>query len=482
MKLGVVFYFQGLLALLIAASMVVPLGVSLYYGEGDAPAFLTSVIITACVGAALVLPLRGRTFNITRRESFAIVTLGWVLASAFGALPFLFAGTFSSFIDAYFETMSGFTTTGASVLADIEAEPHGILFWRSFTHWLGGMGIIVLFVAILPVLGVGAAQMFEYETPGPISERLTPRIRDQAKALWLIYTAISAAQVALLLATGLSLFDSLTHMFASMGTGGFSTRNVSVGAFQNHPAEYVIAAFMAAAGTNFGLYYLLWLRQTRRVLRDPELRLYYAIIGTATALVTIDLILNRGQALADGFRLAIFQVISIQTTTGFATADFNLWPPLSQAVLVGLMLVGASAGSTGGAIKVVRLWLLVKFAHREIFVMFHPRAVVPLKLAGKPVSDRVIAETVGFSILYVLLLAFSTLFLAAHGLDLVTSFTAVAATLGNVGPGLGLVGPMTNYGPLPDAVKIVLTFCMLAGRLEIWTLFVLLRPAFWSTR
>ncbi len=482
MKLRVVFHFQGLLALLIAAAMLVPLGVSLYYGEGDAPAFVASIAITALAGLALWLPLRGRVAAVTRRESFAIVTLGWVLASACGALPFMLAGTFSSYIDAYFETMSGFTTTGASVLADIEGEPHGILFWRSFTHWLGGMGIIVLFVAILPILGVGAAQMFEYEAPGPVSERLTPRIRDQAKALWLIYTAISAAQVVLLLATGLSLFDSLTHMFASMGTGGFSTRNVSVGAFQNPPAEYVMAVFMAVAGTNFGLYYLLCRRQARRVLLDPEFRLYYAIIGWATGLVMLDLIANRGQTLADGFRLAVFQVVSIQTTTGFATADFNLWPPLSQAILVGLMLVGASAGSTGGAMKVIRLWLLVKFAHREIFVMFHPRAVVPLKLVGKPISDRVVAETVGFAILYMLLLAFSTLFLTAFGLDLVSSFTAVAATLGNIGPGLGLVGPMANYSALPDAVKIILTFCMLAGRLEIWTLFVLLRPAFWSAR
>jgi trk system potassium uptake protein TrkH len=482
MRLPVICHFQGLMALLIAGSMLFPLGVSLAYGESDAPAFAIAIVVTALAGLALRLPLRGRVQYVSRRESFAIVTLGWILASAFGALPFVLAGTFASYVDAYFEAISGFTTTGASVLTHIEAQPRGILFWRDFTQWLGGMGIIVLFVAIMPILGVGAAQMFELEAPGPITERLTPRIRDQAKSLWLIYVAISALEAVLLKLRGLSLFDSLTHVFGTMATGGYSPRNVSVGAYGDPVVEYIITIFMAAAGVNFGLYYLLWHGRGVRVLMDREFRLYVAIIGSATTLVLLDLVFHAGQTIGDAFRFALFQVVSIQTTTGFATADFNLWPPLSQGILVGLMFVGASAGSTGGAMKVIRLWVLVKFAHREIFAMFNPRAVVPLKRAGKPIPDKVVSETVGFSILYMVLLAAATLFVASFGYDLVTSLTSVAATLGNVGPGLGLVGPMANYAELPDAVKIVLSFCMLAGRLEIWTVFVLLRPAFWARR
>ena len=463
--------------------MVFPLVITLVYQERDTQAFLLSIAASLVVGLALWLPLRGRVRSVTRRESFLVVTLGWVLASALGALPFMFAGTFHSYVDAYFETISGFTTTGASVLADIEGQPHGILFWRSFTQWLGGMGIVVLFVAILPMLGVGAAQLFEYEAPGPpTSERLTPRIRETAKALWLIYVAISAAEVVLLVIAGMPPFDSVLHMFTTMATGGYSNRNVSVMAYNNVAIDYIIGIFMALAGVNFGLYYLLWKRQARLLLKDRELRLYLAIILGGTAVVVADLIANRGFDVANGVRYAFFQVVSIQTTTGYATADFNLWPPLSQAVLVLLMFVGACSGSTGGAMKVIRLWVLTKFAHREIFIAFHPRAVLPLKLAGKPVAEKLISEVVGFSILYILLLIASTLFCAAYGMDLVSAVTAVAATLGNVGPGLGLVGPMSNYSALADPVKVVLTFCMLAGRLEIWTVFVLLRPSFWASR
>ncbi|MHB1414961.1 MAG: TrkH family potassium uptake protein [Chloroflexota bacterium] len=482
MRPGVVLYFLGLLATFIGVAMLVPLGVSLYYAEGDVGAFALAMVLTTAAGLALWWPLRRKVASITRRESFAIVTLGWATASAFAALPFMFAGTFTSYIDAYFEAMSGFTTTGASVLANIEGEPHGVLLWRSFIQWLGGMGIIVLFVAVLPMLGVGAARMFEDEAPGPPAERLTPRIRQTAKALWLIYLVLSAAEVALLTASGLPLFDSVTHTFSTMATGGYSSRNTSVAAYNNPLVEYIITFFMAAAGVNFALYYFIWRRQTTRLIADREIQVYLGIIGAATGLVLFDLTLHSDTSLGENLRLALFQVVSIQTTTGFATANFDLWPPLSRTVLIGLMILGACAGSTGGGMKVIRIWVLVKFAHREIYTMFHPRAVLPLKLKGRPISDKVVSETVGFSILYLLLLAAATLFVTGFGIDMTSAFSAAVATVGNIGPGLGIVGPATHYAFLPDPVKVVLVFCMLAGRLEIWTLFVLLRPAFWTTR
>lgn len=482
MRLSAILYVEGLLALLVGGTMVVPLAVSLFYGEGDAGAFVASILISGLVGAAFVLPTRGRVRSVGRREAFLVVSLGWLLASALGALPFMFGGTFTSYIDAYFETMSGFTTTGSSVLADVEAEPHGIVFWRCFTQWLGGVGIVVLFVAIFPVLGVGAAQLVEYEAPGPPSERITPRIRETAKILWIIYLVISAAEVVALLLAGMPLFDAVNHMFSSMATGGYSTKNTSVGWFQSAPIDYVLSVFMTAAGVNFSLYYLVWRRQWWKMLADREFRFYLFIIFVATAAIVADLMANRGFNLLDGIRYSFFQVTTIQTTTGYATDDFNLWPPLSQAILVLLMFIGASSGSTGGAMKVIRIWILLKFAYREIYLAFHPRAVVALKIAGKPVSEQVLHEVLGFSILYMVVFVGSTLFVTAHGLDLVTSFTAVAATLGNVGPGLGLVGPMANFSQLPDTVKVVLTFCMFAGRLELWTVLVLFRRSFWEGR
>jgi trk system potassium uptake protein TrkH len=482
MRVSAVFHFQGLLALLVGGSMLLPLAVSLLYGEGDAGAFAISILISGAIGTLLFWPMRGKVQSVTRREAFAIVSLGWLIASALGAIPFMLAGTFSSYLDAYFETMSGFTTTGASVLADIEAEPHGILLWRSFTQWLGGVGIVVLFVAIFPLLGVGAAQLYEYEAPGPPSERITPRIRETAKILWLIYLAFSATEWLLLMVVGMSPYDALNHMFATMATGGYSTKNTSVAFYQSPWVDYVIGVFMLAAGVNFSLYYLVWRRNPGKMIADREFRFYLFLVAASVALIVLDLMANRGFNPVEGVRYAFFQVSSIQTTTGFATADFNLWPPLSQAILVALMFVGGSSGSTGGAMKVIRIWVLLKFAYREIYIAFHPRAILPLKIAGKPVSEKVLHEVLGFSILYILLFVAATIFLTIFGLDLVTSFTAVAATLGNVGPGLALVGPVANYSQLPDAVKAVLTFCMFAGRLELWTVFVLLRPSFWQGR
>lgn len=462
--------------------MVLPLGVSLIYGEGDAGAFFISIVLTSAIGLVLWARTRRSTDAITRREAFVIVTLVWFLGSAFAGLPYLLAGTFTNPFDAYFEAVSGFTTTGATVLADIEAQPQGVLFWRNFTQWLGGMGIIVLFVAVMPILGVGAVHMFEYEASGPTAERLTPRVRQTAKVLWIVYGSISAANLAVFLLLGLPPFEAVTHMFSTIATGGFSPLNRSLGAYDNAVLDFTTVFFMVAGGTNFGLYYFLWRGESRRVIVNREFRLYLIIVAGAAALVTFDLAINAGYRVFDGLRYGLFQTVSIQTGTGLVTANYDLWPPLSRGLLLVLMTIGPCAGSTGGAMKVIRVWIVVKYAYREVFRMFQPRAVLPLKVAGRQVSDRVVSETFGFLSLYLILLFGTTLFVAGFGFDLVTSFSAVAATLGTTGPGLGAVGPLSNYALLPNPVKLVLSFCMLVGRLEIWTVLVLLRPAFWTTK
>ncbi len=482
MNLLTVVHFQGLLSMLLGVTMLAPLLISLYFGEGDATAFAFSILISVTLGLAAFLPRRGRIASVSRREAFATVGLGWIVITILGGLPYLFSGSLSTMVDAAFETMSGFTTTGSSVIADIEALPHGILFWRSFTQWLGGVGMIVLFVAIFPILGVGAVQLFDYEAPGPPTERLTPRIHETAKALWLIYCAISVVSFLALIVAGMGPFDAVNHMFTAMATGGFSTKNNSIIWFNSVWVELVLTLTVIAAGVNFGLYYYSWRRNWRHMLKDTELRFYLFIIAATTAIIAADLVTNRGMTLFEGIRYSWFQTATIQTTTGYASADFNLWPTLSQAILLMLMLIGPSSGSTGGAMKVIRIWMLLKIVYREIQLAFHPRVVITLKLAGKPVSEKMVSEVLGFSVLYILVLFGATLFLTAYNLDLVTSFSAVACTLGNVGPGLGAVGPMSNFSQLPDAVKLMLTFCMCVGRLELWTIFVLFHPDFWRTR
>jgi trk system potassium uptake protein TrkH len=439
---------------------------------------LLSAGISLAVGLALLAGTRGKV-DLTVKDGFAIVTFGWLACAVFGALPFLISGAIRSPVDAFFESMSGFTTTGSTILTDIEALPRGLLFWRSLTHWLGGMGIVVLSVAVLPALGVGGMQLFRAEVPGPTADRLSPRIQNTAKILWGVYVGLSAIEAGLLMFGGMSFFDALCHTFGTMATGGFSTRNASVGAFPSPFIQTVITVFMFLAGANFALHYWLLRRRFTHYWKDEEFRFYAVITVSAIALLWADLVFRLGEAPLHGLQLASFQAVSILTTTGFGTADFLLWGAAAQILLLLLMFIGGCAGSTGGGMKNMRVLLLGKHGHREIRRLIHRQAVFTVRLSGRRVSDEVMMNVLGFFLLYVLIFAVATLTVSAMGVDLTTSLGAAAATLGNIGPGLGEVGPASTYAALPAAAKAVLAGCMLLGRLELFTVLVVLTPMFW---
>ncbi|HUS04096.1 MAG TPA: TrkH family potassium uptake protein [Dehalococcoidia bacterium] len=485
MRVRVVAHYLGLLVIILGLLMILPLAWSYYHQGPDFLPFAISACITMVAGLVLWRLMPGGAGNLTRREGLALVTWAWILASLFGALPYQLAGTFPSYLDAYFEAMSGFTTTGATVLTSIESQPQGILLWRNFTQWLGGMGIVTLFVALFPMLGLGAAHLYEAEMPGPQPERLAGRIRDTARSLWGLYIGLSALETLLLRIGGrIPLFDALTITFGTMPTGGFLPHTLSIGTYNNSVfITSTVTLFMVMAGANFGLYYyFLGKHQPRRLFGNPEFQLYIAILIGASLIIMLDLVGNMGQPVGEAFRYATFQTVSIQTTTGFATANFDAWPSLSRSILLILMIVGASAGSTGGALKVVRILVLAKCAFRQIFLAFSPRSVLPLKLGGNVLPESVVSGIVGTSILYFATLIIAFLAMSAMGLDIITAFSSVAATLGNVGPGLGGVGPAGNYFLLPFPGKIVLILCMLVGRLEFFTVLVLVIPAFWRWR
>ncbi len=463
--------------------MLLPLAWSLYYREPDSLAFAISIGVSVVPGLLLwrLTPIgEGR---LSRREAIMLVAGGWILASAFGTLPYILMGTFPSYLDAYFEAMSGFTTTGATVLASIESQPHGILLWRSLTQWLGGMGIITLFVALFPILGIGAAHLVEAEMPGLQAERLTARFRDTAKALWLLYLGFSILLFISLWVARMPVFDALAVTFSTMPTGGFTPTSASIGAYNSLFVEGIIIFFMMVAGVNFGLYYFLLLkRQPGRLFSNSEFRLYIALLIGAYLLIALNLTMGGGKSIGEAFRYGSFQAVSIMTTTGFVTANFDAWPAFAKSALLILMVIGASAGSTGGALKVTRLLVLAKYAYRRILLFFNPRAVIPLKVGGNTLSERVVSGIIGMSILYFATLIVGFLVMSALGLDQVTALSSVAATLGNVGPGLGLVGPTANYLWIPPLGKVVLIICMLVGRLELFTVLVLLTPSFWKWR
>lgn len=458
--------------------MLFPLLYAIYYQEPVINAFIISMAITSLSGL-LLWKFFSPKEPIGHKEGFAIATLGWILAAGFGALPFLFAGTFPSFIDAYFESMSGFTTTGATVLTSIEGNPYAILFWRNFIQWLGGMGIIVLVVAILPALGAGGMQLFKSEVPGPEPDRLKPRIKETAKLLWAVYILFSVLQVAFLYFTGMTLFDALTHMFGTMPTGGFTPRNLSIGAYDNPIFENIIIVFMFIAGANFVLHYKVLHGNPKSLFKDSEFLFYSGVILFSILAIAIELRFYIYNSIFTALRYASFQVVSIATTTGFVTTDYDTWPAFSKSVLLILMFIGGSAGSTGGAIKNIRILLLLKQAYREFRKLIHPQAVTPIRLGDKVVSENVMRNITGFFFLYIFIFVISSLIMAILGLDAFSAMASVAATLGNVGPGLVLVGPTQTYAFIPPLGKIVLILCMLLGRLEIYTVLILVVPEFW---
>lgn len=470
----------GALLTCFGLTMVFPLLCGLYYSDASVVSVLLSMGLT--VGSGVVLHFAFRTrgnTHISRRESMAIVTLGWTAVGIFGALPFYIGGEIPSFTDALFESVSGFSTTGASILTQIEGMSKGLLFWRSFIQWLGGMGIIVLSVAILPFLGVGGMQLYKAEVPSPVPDKLKPRIRDTAMVLWKVYALITAAEVGMLLLGGMSLFEALCHAFTTMPTGGFSTRNTSVAAFDSAYIDYVILVFMLLAGINFSLHYQLLRGKPLAFWRDSECRFFLLAVLLLSVVVSLDIYIAVYQKIGEAFRFGAFQVMSIVTTTGYATADYENWPAMSQLILLLCMFMGASAGSTGGGVKCLRVMLAFKYCYRELISLIHPRAVIHIKISGQKVSEDIVRSVLGFLALFMGLFAVASVALAGMGVDFVTAFSAVIASIGNIGPGFGAVGPAENFANIPIMGKWLLIWCMLLGRLEVYTVIILLVPQFW---
>ena len=469
----------GFLLLVTAGCLLLPTIISIIYGENDWPYFLASAGIGVLLGGGTLLYLRDAP-DLRVREGFAVVSFGWLCVGLLGALPFWLSGQIPSFTDAVFESISGFTTTGASILTDIESRSHGTLFWRALTHWLGGMGIVLLALAILPLLGVGGMQLFRAEVPGPVAERLTPRIRETAKLLWMVYGLLTLLETVALLLAGMNLFDAVCHSFATMATGGFSNHNSSVGGYGSPGVEWIIIVFMFLAGANFSLHYLALTGKIRIYFYDEEFRFYGALILVCTALIGATLLaIQFYPSFGTTVRHTLFQVVSILTTTGFGTADYLLWPPVAHALLLFLMSVGGCAGSTGGGIKVMRVLILLKHAKLELKKMLHPRGVFTLWFNNRPLSSGLQTNVLGFFLLFMTVYLLGVLILTLGGRDIVTSVGATAATLGNIGPGLGLVGPASNYAALLGWEKWLLILLMLIGRLEIFTVLVLFLPEAW---
>lgn len=482
MNLKLVVKLLSILILIICAFMLIPAAIAGWAGERAAfAAFVRTILACSLLAAGVhaACSKGSRAESLRVRDGFVFVTASWILASCIGALPFYISGCIPTPADAFFETISGFTTTGASILTDIEKLPSSMLFWRALTHWLGGMGIVVLAVAVLPFLGVGGMQLLEAEAPGPSVDKIAPRVAQTAKLLWLIYIGLTVAEIALLQLGGLSFFDSCVHTFATVATGGFSTKNLSVAHFDSAFVDAVITIFMVLAGVNFSLHYKFIGGMALSAVKDTELRVYLAVFFLATLIIAVNLYDADFGGAGKCLRYSSFQVASILTTTGYATADYEKWPYASQFVLFFLMFVGGCAGSTGGGIKVIRLVTLLKQAVNEMKSLIQPRGVFALKVGPLVVKNNIANAVSGFFFLYIMTVLLTAFVVALAGHDVLTAFTAALATVGNIGPGFGMVGPAENYAFFQDYVKWFLSFSMLAGRLELYTVLVIFTPLFW---
>ena len=451
----------------------------IYNGGNDERAFLITIAILFIVGllAARIKPKRR---NIYARDGFAIVAIGWLLAAFFGAFPFVLSGAIPSFIDAFFETTSGLTTTGSSILKDVESLPNGLLFWRSFAHWIGGMGVLVMTLAILPSAKAGTLQIMKAESPGPNPGKLVPKVGQTAKILYGIYGIITIIEVILLKVAGMPLFDSLIHTFGTVGTGGFSSKGLSVGAYNNIYVEIIITIFTFACGVNFSLYYQAIKGNIKEIFKDEEFRFYLGIVLVSIVLITLNLYGNIFKTIGESLRHSSFQVVTIITTTGYSTTDFNLWPTFSKMILLTLMFIGGCAGSTSGGIKNIRILLLFKVIKREILKVVHPKAVYTIKVDGKSIDEETLMSVGGFFFIYMIIFIFSIFIVSLDGFDMTTSISAVAATLGNIGPGFGMVGPMGSFSEFSVLSKIVMSLDMIIGRLEIYPILLLVMPTLWK--
>ena len=475
--------------------MLIAAIVSWAYNDGITLNILLAGITTLIIGVAIMFITREHQKELNKRDGYLVVAVGWIVMALSGTLPYVFTGSIPSFTNAFFETMSGYTTTGASILNDIESMPKGILFWRSLTHWIGGMGIIVLAIAILPLLGIGGMQLFAAEAPGPSADKLHPRITDTAKRLWLIYFGYTAAETLLLNLAGMSFFDAINHAMCTLSTGGFSTKNTSIAHWNGQPViQYIIIVFMFLAGTNFVLSYFAFKGNVQKVIRDEEFKLYFKFIAIFTVIAALiiyfkaDLSLSsiehpfvwgRGES---SFRHALFQVIAIITTTGFVTADFTIWTSFLLVFFFGIMFLGGSAGSTAGGVKVVRHLIMIKTGFTEFKKTLLPNAILPVRYNENSIPKKIIYNIMAFFIIYMLAFIIGSLVFSMFDIDFESSIGLAASSLGNVGPALGDFGPVNNYSALPSLAKWWCGFLMLIGRLELFTVLILLIPFFWRNR
>lgn len=480
MNYKIIIRVLGFLLVVESIAMLLALAVALLYGEHDVMAFLISSGINLFIGGSIVLATQKAKKDIGKREGFIIVSMVWVVFSFFGCLPYILSGSIPNFTNAFFETMSGFTTTGSSVLNDIEALPHGILFWRSMTQWLGGMGIIVLSLAILPVFGIGGMQLFMAEVPGPTPDKISPRIKQTAKTLWKIYIAFTLIETILLWIGGMTFFDAINHSFTTMATGGFSTKQASVAYWSSPFIQYVIIVFMFLAGTNFTLSYFALKGKFANVFKDEEFKYYGFFVLGFTLLIFIGLLITTQLGVEHSFRDALFQVVTIITTTGYATADYLTWAPVLTMLIFVLFFFGGSAGSTGGGIKIMRIVVLLKNGYYELKRLVHPHAIIPVKFNKHSVDSKIVTNVLAFFIIYFVIFSISTVIFTLIEPNMESAMGAVATCLGNIGPGLGSVGPADNFFHIKPVGKWFLSFLMLLGRLELFTVLVLFSPSFWK--
>lgn len=486
---------MGLLFAVNGIFMMVCAGVSWYYDEAVLNQILAAGAVALGAGGVVMFVTKNHRKEVQKREGYIIVTLGWIFMALIGTLPYIFTGAIPNFTNAFFETMSGYTTTGATILTDIEIIPRGILFWRSITHWIGGMGIIVLAIAILPLLGIGGMQLFAAEAPGPTGDKLHPRITDTAKRLWLIYVGYTLAETILLKIAGMSFFDAINHSLSTLSTGGFSTKNASVAFWNDRPIiQYIIVFFMFLAGSNFVLSYFAFKGKFQKIFRDEEFKAYgFLVLGltlVAALLIYFEADLSISSidhpmvwgSFESAFRHGFFQVVSVITTTGFVSADYTKWTPFLTIFFFGIMFLGGSAGSTSGGIKIMRHLIMIKNGLLEFKRTLHPHAILPVRYNTKAIPQPIVFNILGFFILYMLSFIIGTLVFSWLGLDFSTALGSSASTLGNIGPALGSLGPVDNFSSLPGAAKWWASFLMLLGRLELFTVLILLTPFFWRNR
>lgn len=474
----------AVILVVVSLFMLFPIAYAFHFGETDLiPSFLLPMAASLLLGLVVYIATRRAKRSLSAKDGFLLVSGSWLLSALLGAVPFVLSGSIPNITDAYFESMSGFTTTGASILTDIESLPKSILFWRSLTHWLGGMGIVVLASAILPILGIGAYKLVKAEAPGPTMDKITPRIAQTAKILWFMYLGLTVAETSLLMVGGMSLYDALTHTFGTLATGGFSPKAASVGHYDSGFIDAVVTVFMMMAGVNFALYFRLITGHIGSVFRNAEFRVYVSIFIVTTVAMALVLTLDRYYPdFAVSLRYASFQSATILTTTGYVTTDYALWPESAKGILFALMFIGGCSGSTGGGIKVIRIVTLIKLAIHEMKQLAYPNHVFRLSLGGETIERGVVRTIAVFFFLYVALLVFVTVVAGTSGTDLETSFSSALVTLGNIGPGFGRIGPTGNYAAFPGYVKWVHSFAMMAGRLEIYTVIILFTPIFWKRK